>query len=53
LFPTLNGTNQGHALIQLIFNFALQYASEMVEQIQVGQKLKETHHQLAYGDDVN
>jgi hypothetical protein len=52
-FPALNGINQGDAIIQLIFNFALQYVSGKVEQNQVRLKLKETHLLLAYADEVN
>jgi hypothetical protein len=48
-----NVLKQGDLLLSLVFNFALQYALEKIQEIQVGLKLNETHHLLTYTGDVN
>jgi hypothetical protein len=39
--------------VHLFFNFTLEHAFRKVQENQVGLKLNETHHLLAYADDVN
>jgi hypothetical protein len=52
-FPIQNGLKQGDALTPLLFNFALKYAIRKVQENQAGLKLNETHHLLAYANDLN
>jgi hypothetical protein len=52
-FPIQNGLKQGDALSPLLFNFALDYAINKVQENQVGMKLNGTHQLMAYANDVN
>jgi hypothetical protein len=52
MFPIRNGVKQGNALSPLLFNFALDYAIRRVQVNQDCLKLNDTHHLLAYADDV-
>jgi hypothetical protein len=44
---------QGDAILPLLFNSALQYATSRIQVIQEGLKLNGTHQLLVYLDDVN
>jgi hypothetical protein len=52
-FPIQHVLKQGDALSPLLFNFALDYAINKVQENQVGLKLNWTHQLLAYADDMN
>jgi hypothetical protein len=52
-FPIQIGLKQGDALSPLVLNFPLEYAIRRVQENQVGLKINETYHLLAYADDVN
>ena len=45
--------NERVALLQLIFNFALEYAIRRVQANKEDLKLKGTHHFQVYTDDAN
>jgi len=49
-FPVKNGLKHVHALLLLIFNFAVEYAITWVQAGQDGMKLNGTHQLLVYVD---
>ena len=44
---------QGDALLQLLFNFSLEYAMRMVQETNLGLNMNGTHQILAFADDLN
>jgi hypothetical protein len=52
-FPIQNGLKQGDALSPLLFSFSLEYEIRKIQENQVELKLNESHHLLAYADNVN
>ena len=53
MFPTTNSLKQAAALSPLLFNVAVEYATEGVQVHQKGLKVNDTHQFLVYADDVN
>ena len=53
IFPIRNGLKQVDSLLQLLFNFALEYAIRRVQLNQDGLKLNGKHHLVVYVDYVN
>jgi hypothetical protein len=53
MFPIKNGLKEGHALISLLFNFALEYAIRKVKANQKLIKFNGTHQVIIYVEDVN
>ena len=53
MFPISNGSKQGDALSQFLFNFALEDAIRKVQVCQCGLKLNGTHQGLIHADDSN
>jgi hypothetical protein len=52
-FPIQIGLKQGNALLQMFFNFALEFAIMKVQENHVWLKLNGKHQCLIYIDDVN
>jgi hypothetical protein len=52
-FPIQNGLKLGDALLPLLFNFALEYVIQNIQEQQVELKLNRTHRLLFYADDMN
>ena len=50
-FPIEKSLKLGDALSPLLFNFALEYAIQKVEKINLGLDMNVTHQVLAYSDD--
>jgi hypothetical protein len=48
-----SGLKHGDALLQLLFNFALECVISKVQENQVGLKLNGTRHLLVYVDYIN
>jgi hypothetical protein len=53
IFPIQNGLKQEDALLQMLFNFALEYAIMKVQEDQGGLKLSRTYQLPVYADDIN
>jgi hypothetical protein len=52
-FPIQDGLEWGHALLPLLFNFALEYGFTKVQDNQERLELNRTYQFLLYVDDVN
>jgi hypothetical protein len=51
--PIQNGLKQGNALLQILFNVALEFIITKVQEYHVRLKLNATHQCLIYTDDLN
>jgi hypothetical protein len=53
MIPVQSGLKLGDLLLQLLFNFVLEYAITKVQENQVGLKLNVTRQLLVYADYIN
>jgi len=53
VFTIKNGLKEGNALLSLLFNFALEYATRKVKANHKLLKFNSTHQVVIYADDVN